>query len=101
VGSGWRRAMSTTICPPGECGINLVVRSAPMRVSRTIETALTRLLGMRPERDTGAGESPLPPPHFLRQFDNEAQLGPLFFLGEDVAFFRGGESALRRQGELV
>src|SRR5882724_5342308 len=29
-----------------------------------------------------------PPPHLSRDIDRELQLGPLFFLGEDVALFR-------------
>src|SRR3569832_2691381 len=38
----------------------------------------------------------LPAPHFLCHFDREAELGPLLFLGQDVAFLGRGKSALRR-----
>src|SRR5450759_268001 len=40
------------------------------------------------------------PPHIVRQFDNHLQLGPLLILGQHVAFFGGGEAALRRQAQL-
>jgi high-affinity iron transporter len=34
-------------------------------------------------------------PHLVRRLDDEAELRPLFFLGEDVAFLGRGEAALR------
>src|SRR5262249_43789660 len=40
------------------------------------------------------------PPHLAGDLDGEAQLGPLLFLREDVAFLGRGEAALRRQREL-
>src|SRR5215471_21579543 len=40
-------------------------------------------------------------PHLIRDFDGEAELGPLLLLGEDVALFRRGEAALRGERELL
>src|SRR3954467_14078007 len=42
-----------------------------------------------------------PPPNFVGNLHNHAQLRPLLLLGEGVAFLRGGETALRRQTELL
>src|SRR5580704_12530777 len=40
-------------------------------------------------------------PHLFGNLDHHAQLRPLFFLGEHVAFLGGSEAALRREAELV
>src|SRR5262249_46510099 len=40
-------------------------------------------------------------PDFLGDLDRHAQLGPLFFLRQHVAFFAGGKAALRAQAQLV
>jgi hypothetical protein len=47
-------------------------------------------------RKSRTREQTLPPPHLVRDIDGELQLGPLLVLGEDVAFFRRSEAALRR-----
>src|SRR5262249_24548371 len=47
---------------------------------------------------TGRGRSP---PHLLGNLHDHLQLCPLFFLGEDVAFLGRGETALRRQAQLI
>jgi hypothetical protein len=41
------------------------------------------------------------PPHLVRDIDRELQLGPLLFLGEDVALLGRGKAALRRHRELL
>src|SRR5262249_6696150 len=41
------------------------------------------------------------PPHFVGDLNDLAELCPLRFFGEDVAFLRRSETALRRQAELV
>src|SRR5215212_8606184 len=41
------------------------------------------------------------PPHLVRHIYRELQLGPLLFLGQDVAFLGRGEAALRRHRELL
>src|SRR5262245_29789736 len=41
------------------------------------------------------------PPHLVRHLDAAAELRPLLFLGEQVAFLGRGEAALRREAELV
>ena len=40
-------------------------------------------------------------PNLVRDFDGEAELGPLLLLGQDVAFLGGSKAALRRYRELV
>src|SRR5215471_198946 len=40
-------------------------------------------------------------PHLLGNLHDHPQFGPLFVLGEDVAFFGRGEAALRRQAQLI
>src|SRR3954464_3691895 len=40
-------------------------------------------------------------PHLVGDLDGEAQLGPLLFLAENVAFLGRGEAALRRQRQLL
>src|SRR4051794_10433889 len=40
------------------------------------------------------------PPHFLRDFHDLRELGPLLLFGKDIALLGGGEAALRRQREL-
>src|SRR5262245_8857787 len=47
-----------------------------------------------PERSRSA-------PHLLRNLDDPRQLGPLLLGGEDVAFLGRGETALRREAELI
>src|SRR5581483_6727135 len=44
----------------------------------------------RRARDT----KPLPPPHLFGHLDDEAELGPLLVLGQQVAFLGGSEAAL-------
>src|SRR6267142_2850181 len=46
-------------------------------------------------------EKRLLPPHLVRDFDREAELGPLLLLGQDVAFLGRSKAALRRDRELV
>src|SRR3954470_8983865 len=46
-------------------------------------------------------EKRLLPPDLVGDFDREAELGPLLFLGQDVAFLGRGKAALRRHRELV
>jgi hypothetical protein len=41
------------------------------------------------------------PPHLIGDIDRELELGPLLFLGEDVAFFGGRKAALRQHRELI
>ena len=41
------------------------------------------------------------PPHFVRQLDDHPQLRPLLVLGEHIALLGRGETALRRQAELI
>src|SRR5262249_23407716 len=41
------------------------------------------------------------PPHAAAGFRDEAQLGPLLVLGEEVAFHRGGEAALGAEREVL
>src|SRR5215510_13930453 len=40
-------------------------------------------------------------PDLVSDFNHEVQLRPLFVYGENVAFLRAGEAALRTQAELV
>src|ERR1035437_7272622 len=40
-------------------------------------------------------------PNLVGELNNHPQLGPLLFLGQHVAFFGGGEAALRRQAQLI
>jgi len=40
-------------------------------------------------------------PDLVRDVDHEVQLRPLFVYGENVAFLRAGEAALRTQAELI
>src|ERR1700683_2789211 len=40
-------------------------------------------------------------PNFVGDFYDHAQLRPLLLFGQDIAFFRRGEPALRRQAELI
>src|SRR5262249_56936181 len=44
---------------------------------------------------------PLLTPDLFGQLNDHRQLCPLFTFGEDIAFFRGCETALRRQAELL
>src|SRR3989442_234927 len=46
-------------------------------------------------------ELKLLPPHLARDIDRQLQLGPLLFLGQDVAFLGRCKAALRRYRELV
>ena len=41
------------------------------------------------------------PPHLLCGLDDQAELGDLFVVSEQVALDRGGEAALRRQAQLL
>src|SRR5262249_41679737 len=41
------------------------------------------------------------PPHFAGDVDDHPQFRPFLLLGEDIAFLRRGEAALRRQAELL
>ena len=43
----------------------------------------------------------LTPPHLVGEVDRELQLGPLLFLGEDIALFGRGKAALRRERKLI
>src|SRR6267142_1191115 len=40
-------------------------------------------------------------PHLIGELLDHAKLRPLLLLGEQVAFFGGGEAALRREAELL
>src|SRR5208282_5231254 len=40
-------------------------------------------------------------PNFVRELDDHPQFRPLLVLGERIAFFRRGKSALRRQAKLI
>ena len=40
-------------------------------------------------------------PHFFGNFADKFQLAPLFFFGEHIAFFGGGEAALGAEAKLV
>src|SRR5215467_7190072 len=40
-------------------------------------------------------------PDLVGEFDDHAQLRPLLFLGQDVAFLSRGEATLRRQAALL
>ena len=51
--------------------------------------------------EPSAGGWSLSSPDLVGDLDREPQLGPLLFLGEDVAFLGRGKAALRRQRELI
>src|SRR6478672_7885007 len=73
--------------------------SSPAKTKkRIIFTLLGKASGSQDEAGSGR---PLFSPHLARDIDGELQLGPLLFLGEDVALFGRGEAALRRYRELI
>src|SRR5262249_60402040 len=59
--------------------------------------------GKRPPPQASAfyGEGVINYPSPPRQSPRSSAFGPLFVLGEDVAFFGRGEAALRRQAQLI
>src|SRR4051794_6969322 len=59
------------------------------------------VLDSPPARGMTAEQRGLLAPHFLRNLHGEAELGPLFLFGEDVALLRRGKTALRGECELL
>src|SRR5882757_633125 len=74
--------------------------SCPDLIRASINRQRRWIAGSSPAM-TKLASGALLPPHLIGDVDRELQLGPLLFLGEDVAFLGGSKAALRRYRELI
>src|SRR5262249_585078 len=101
---GWDGALahwnfSSFFFPPPQRGRSRAKRSRWGSVNSAI--ALNPENDPHPKPRPSRGRVSSTSPHLLGNLHDHPQFGPLFVLGEDVAFFGRGEAALRRQAQLI